>query len=843
MLAPTATSARTSAADPRTLTTISWQEKSASHWLNVCRDCTLVPGQLKTAELGGGQDVPFENAFSNLAHSYLRDKAPKLMDYEVGFQLIEKAQDNTKAVGTFGFKIGSSWIFAPVFFLNGDLKGHELLYVKHQDMFVPLKEEWVNYLLGRKPSILGEGVNRNLSMVGVMPPNLAQMNRSPGKFASAGDACDTPKLAKWAAAVLPDLAYFGTTDPFRDPKYASLRRTEDLLKEGGMGDFRFILEKLAHFPLVVQAFDRLLGTPTLDGVAAFHKAAGQTRPTSIIKLAADRPLAPPQVLLAPPTDEQRAVNPPDAPDPLDPKAKKKKSILAAVEPTKTAAPVAGTGGVTVTTADEVERPGGNALIHDLDKKEREKLISERIVVKDTRDDKDVTLAYNVNTPLKLQNPDRTNVYRVLVKPDVFEKCLVVFGPYTYSGARIFCTVVSLDSKRWINTHPSHVWTLAEGDDEAFRDWIEKLPEATSLPTGGLQLLLMPGGQGTCPFSVSDDYDDEIYDVNFRDHSDSGQPFYQSDYPRDYRTQDGGPWHGSRIRLTGHPGRRIRVTDGEVQVPKGARRMTLADNYGVDGGPLQPGNTADMMTSLTGQLPGLKIYSDGRNVSLDESETINKQAALKRLIVGYGLREKAARELLRRAETDPHRTTRCLLKRAAPLGGDMISGAPGAPPFPEPNTGWDPMGANIPTQNQTEFNVQIPDLAGSRTDRSMYQPQGPDPRSMQFAQQAAQTGQREVFDTAMLGSLLKSVRDDSIVDRYMGDLMKGMDRLGRILFLFYWRGEAFEERYGKQDMPELEDGLRNAFENMGEICLFLKKKTVESYPDEGTATDLSNVANQ
>ncbi len=52
-------------------------------------------------------------------------------------------------------------------------------------------------------------------------------------------------------------------------------------------------------------------------------------------------------------------------------------------------------------------------------------------------------------------------------------------------------------------------------------------------------------------------------------------------------------------------------------------------------------------------------------------------------------------------------------------------------------------------------------------------------------------------------MLKSVRQDSMVDRYLGDLMKGMDRLGRILFTFYWHGEEFEERYGKQDIPELE----------------------------------------
>src|SRR5262249_11492211 len=136
------------------------------------RRLSFAPGELKRADLAGGVDTPFEQAFSNLAHQFIQDKAPKLMDYEVGFQLVSKNNENTRAVGVFGFKVGNKWLYTPVFFLNGDLKGHELIYIKDQDQFVPLNEEWINYLLGRKPSILGEGMNRNLSLAGVVPPNL-----------------------------------------------------------------------------------------------------------------------------------------------------------------------------------------------------------------------------------------------------------------------------------------------------------------------------------------------------------------------------------------------------------------------------------------------------------------------------------------------------------------------------------------------------------------------------------------------------------------------------------------------------------------------------------------------
>jgi hypothetical protein len=37
------------------------------------------------------------------------------------------------------------------------------------------------------------------------------------------------------------------------------------------------------------------------------------------------------------------------------------------------------------------------------------------------------------------------------------------------------------------------------------------------------------------------------------------------------------------------------------------------------------------------------------------------------------------------------------------------------------------------------------------------------------------------------------------------------------------------------MPELEDSLRNAFESLGDITLFLKEKTIESPYDGGDVT--------
>jgi len=66
-----------------------------------------------------------------------------------------------------------------------------------------------------------------------------------------------------------------------------------------------------------------------------------------------------------------------------------------------------------------------------------------------------------------------------------------------------------------------------------------------------------------------------------------------------------------------------------------------------------------------------------------------------------------------------------------------------------------------------------------------------------------------------------------------DVILGNDRIGRILFLYYWHNDRFSERYGDKDLVELEDLLRETFKSVGDLVLFLKQKSIEP---EAVATD-------
>jgi len=66
----------------------------------------------------------------------------------------------------------------------------------------------------------------------------------------------------------------------------------------------------------------------------------------------------------------------------------------------------------------------------------------------------------------------------------------------------------------------------------------------------------------------------------------------------------------------------------------------------------------------------------------------------------------------------------------------------------------------------------------------------------------------------------------------------MDRLGRLLFLLQWETGAFEEMYGRSDLPELIDLMKNVFKNLGDLVIFVKNKSPEISINMGSRDSLT-----
>jgi hypothetical protein len=799
------------------------KESSVKHWLNVLKSYDRT--QTKYADLGGkGDDTSFEQSFSNLAHAYLRDSAPKLLDHEIGFQLLDRNRENTKAVGVFAFKVGSNWLYAPVFFLNGDLKGHELLYIKNQDMFVPLKENWINYLINRKPNILGSGVQRNLSGLGQRQPDFTQLSRSPAKFGSA-----QPTLKEMMTAAMPALAKsatLNTAQAFKEMGEALDLKT--FLKQAGREVIGTLINTCKHAPQLAAALDEFHGLDIVKQAIAEAAAREVAASTKIASVLSEAPKEPASVK-----------------------------------------------GLTVITYDvtiQTKAPVGYS------EEDQEKLLRDGVLIQDERDRDNVSVPYHIQVEKKLFNPTESGLYEILVKPGNIERCYVAVHPQGAAKRENFITVVRVDGARnWLNTRADQVFALARVEGEEFDKWFDSLPEANSVPSKDARYIaLSKNGDTTAPFRVIKEYGDSngstVYDVHLEDHSkyppkgSIGACCYTD--PLNYDK-----WRdGVRIHLNGKKGASIRASMGDIYVPEGFKLLKVtkgeddaesAEDQGAcgcgesDPPALQPGNLVDAQLALMQKTAAMTVYHSGTRVELwtrfpqqklgaaahVEKELSEKQALVS-LVSKHGLREQAAREILKQAAAK--RKFECRVKYADPYGGPMmINGAPSAPSDPGPVMGGESiMGTSVPTQLGIDVGVPVPGMSASQTDRGVYNPNTLlDQRDVRSVIDAAQSGQREVFDTAMVGAMLRAVRDDSLVDRYMGELTKGLDKLGRILFMFYWHGDRFAERYGKADMPELEDSLRNAFEMLGDVILFLKQKTIEPYPEEAAQdVDLGAIAN-
>ncbi len=841
----------------------------------------MAHGHLKAADLGGdGSDIPFEQAFSNLAHAYLKDRAPGLLDFEIGFQLVDRNDDNTKAIGIMGFKVGSNWLYAPTFFINGNLKGNELLIIKNQDAFVPLKENWINYLLSKKPASLGEGVGRNTRELGVHYPDMFRALQSPHKYASikydaawvkaamAGEFTrdlvvgtkvkwakgEASALAKEAAAVrartaetdgaLPMMKDWAAVATATMAKAATKREAFrpvllDVVRGGGVKMAAALHATLSTYPMLRVAFDAMYDAAAVK--EAFEHV--RANPEPLRKEAHYRPVVRGSVL-----------------DAIDRAARDKVEVH------------------WFRGFDKL----GSVLLDDAD---REALVRDGMLIKDAREDGEVSKAYAVDVRIefekKLTNPPESGVYDVLAKDGSLEKCLVLLGPMAPARRTPYATIIRLESsngkKAWLNIHPSYVYVAKQY--KGWADWWEGLPDASTLSRGsGCCVVVGPDGLGTLPFYVKKDLGKDAgggdgYEVCFDDSCSKERPALSTGSHMSPKTEYNdydqySSWRdGQRIHLGQKTGTKLCASGGDVYVPEGYKLLKLQDDAGEgdaeeanyscsfyagrsDTPPILVGNALDVELNLVRKMASIKLYHDGSETVINGRRLPAKKAYV-HLVTGHGFRAEAARELLKQAATAQargHGSVSFYVKYAAPYapGGQpggrgepyLTSGGPYAPEMIDPMQGYDDvMGSNVAAQHPLEESVRVTDLKADPRNRDAYDPANPDPMASQVAQDAGDKGQKEVFDTAMVANLLKITREDEMVDKHIGDLMKGLDRCGRLLFQFFWHGEEFAERYGDQDMPELEDSLRNTFESLGDLVLFLKQKTVEANPDEA-AQDIS-----
>lgn len=220
----------------------------------------------KQASLTATNDLDIEKAFSDQASGFVENKVGDLMkdQYRIGFEIVKKNDENTRMVGIFAFKVEKDLLFAPVFFINGEIKG-PLLYRCNTKTFVPANKDWATYLIESMEMDEGKGRDRSRR---VDSAPLVQMQRitfrPPGmrKGASVKEE-NVPVKMKEKPAPTPDAPgtyklkdeQAGDTDN-KQPK---LSNGESVLKMAAWDDGTIRVEiDGGHYPLTVADADAIL---------------------------------------------------------------------------------------------------------------------------------------------------------------------------------------------------------------------------------------------------------------------------------------------------------------------------------------------------------------------------------------------------------------------------------------------------------------------------------------------------------------------------------------------------------------------------------------------------------
>jgi hypothetical protein len=148
----------------------------------------------KIAAQAAMPDDQVEKAFFDQAATFISNKAAPLMrdPYRLGFEIVQKNDDNTRMVGIFAFRVGRDLFYAPAFFLNGEIKGTDLFYRHTTKTFVPLTEDWVKFLMEQDEQTTGQGVDRSERQKAAPDLQLRRISQPPlshfsgFKYASTG---------------------------------------------------------------------------------------------------------------------------------------------------------------------------------------------------------------------------------------------------------------------------------------------------------------------------------------------------------------------------------------------------------------------------------------------------------------------------------------------------------------------------------------------------------------------------------------------------------------------------------------------------------------------------------
>lgn len=708
-------------------------------------------------------DMSFEQKFAQLVDAQLNERLPSMIDNRVGFQLIDKNEDETQAVGVAAFVLNGIWLYVPIFFLKGDLKGFELMYVKQRDVFVPAMDNWISALSQQGLSVLGKGRMDDSKATLFNAPENTQIYSNYAdiaKYAARFDANSVVEKSDWVGMSNPP-------DPAKN-EFGNLLGTIPILGKQACHTFLTTFMKSPDFANAMFRFY------TPDAVEKLAKECLEV------------------IEKAPPSQEKEAV-------------------------------------LFVTDINSKEAS-------DLAYHEKQQLIRNGLYVRDQRTSLSKVFHEEIDSTV-VQNPTGPGIYDVLLLDGSYRTYIVLFPqdiaeapnyPCRRNTQNVGRSVALIDieapgfyvkkrstevfCKPAVGITEEHVKAMQGGGKASLRNLRDMKRHIGLLfaqtPTRVIETRLVNRQKSP---------DGNIYVTVMNSAANMGDSEY-------------GPRQEIPIEFVPELAR-LQVTTGHLCVPENTRVFVESDfgdsmrPVADNGNQYTPknvtlGNYATVMQLMQKRagLQHISVYADAGTAQImtgnHDSGLLRKEAALRHLICDLGIYAGQARVMLKQASGAPGHKKGYLIKYAAPF--DLVA-------YGDSKRPW--MGGPAPIEHQAlRYENRViggnPLTGATASDNSPMMPQ----QAIQRAMEAAQAGIKEVFDVNVLSGLIDKADISELRKDYLADITRGMDRVGRMLFLFYWHNDEFEDRYGKEDMDQLEDTLQNVFLSTGDLVLFLKEKT-------------------
>ena len=705
-------------------------------------------------------DQDFEQSFFQLAYDKLQSKLYNLLPFLVGFEVVKKTDDGTRAVGIFGFKSDNGQIlFVPSFFINGKVKDLDILYSKNNNQFYPLNEDFAELFLKDDVTGLGTASNEKRQEL---------IRSSPSK--SYRDLVVPPLTGRTVMA---------SEIPEYDPNAFNKAGITPL----SMQDFLTVKIKEAHTPLVQFVS---------EGDATIKKAFWG--------------------LLEKDADFTEAV-------------------------------------LRFYSEEEVAKA---CVIKEAAKKAPKVVINgETINDHRTKEEKSKIGLFKYNE--KFSNPTISGFYRYITEVGTLRYGLVLLRPLQFFNG--FSTddtiVVDLDAPKKGQSYIVNSGNVFVKDQISVQDLSEAFTimedPAESQPSYDSCILVNEHLQATQSFRILENFKD---DFGVRRIKVEPEWFYDPcsgpcSPNRSKSSVDTTPRQVTLV-FTKKPGEKLEYKGNMVYIPKGFKILkintnTYVSNYVDPSLPKKardqkkleitqeesrlqqgkPGNIGCLTGAMSEHnvLP-FTIHSNG-------SEYFASIPGVKRtyasplkakigMVLDYGLDQEDAAELLNTVKVGQtiegtiklgilgefQHTLQDEQPYTNELGQDTYQGIPREQVAPrEGSYQNDPTKLGLGTMPQIEgIDAQVHD-----------------------ATNMAGAGQKEIFDAQAIASLAKYTDPTSKVTSYIPNFVTSLDKLGRILFMIYWDTAKFQEMYGRDELPELIELIKNVFKNMGDLIIFMKRK--------------------